>query len=322
MYMRPRRRRFPFPAGGKWSILGKKKGGRPVLDFRMDTFLEVCRCRNYTRAAENLNITQPAVTQHIQYLQNYYGVKLFIYRNKQLTLTPEGELLQRAALTMRHDEEKLKRDMGDLKAGRRSIRFGATLTIGEYLLPQRVADYMKRNPATDVHMVVEDTKSLLRRLNEGELDFAVVEGYFHKSEYDYILWSYEPYICVRSPGYPLPEGPLHLRDLFSQELILRNDGSGTRDVLVKALEGMNYHLSDFRHIIEISDLFVIKELVKRGCGITFLYHKAVERELADGSILQVELADFQVSHEFTFLWRKDSVFEEEFRQVFRELSGQ
>ena len=290
-----------------------------MLDFRMDTFLEVCRCRNYTRAAENLNITQPAVTQHIQYLQNYYGVKLFIYRNKQLTLTPEGELLQRAALTMRHDEEKLKRDMGDLKAGRRSIRFGATLTIGEYLLPQRVADYMKRNPATDVHMVVEDTKSLLRRLNEGELDFAVVEGYFHKSEYDYILWSYEPYICVRSPGYPLPEGPLHLRDLFSQELILRNDGSGTRDVLVKALEGMNYHLSDFRHIIEISDLFVIKELVKRGCGITFLYRKAVEKELAEGSLCQVALTDFQISHEFTFLWRKNSAFETELRETSRAL---
>ena len=77
----------------------------------------------------------------------------------------------------------------------------------------------------------------------------------------------------------------------------------------------------FRHLTEVSDLFVIKELVKEGCGITFLYRKAVERELADGSILQVELADFQVSHEFTFLWRKNSVFEEEFRQVFRELSG-
>lgn len=322
MYMRLRRRRFPFPAGGKWSILGKREGGRPVLDFRMDTFLEVCRCSNYTRAAENLNITQPAVTQHIQYLQNYYGVKLFVYHNKQLTLTKEGELLRNAALTMRHDEEKLKRDMQDLKAGRRSIRFGATLTIGEYLLPERVADYMKRNPATDVHMVVEDTKSLLRRLNDGELDFAVVEGYFRKSEYDYILWSHEPYICVRGAGFSLPEGPLHLRDLFGRELILRNDGSGTRDVLVKALEGMNHHLCDFRHIIEISDLFVIKELVKRGCGITFLYRKAVERELADGSILQVELADFQVSHEFTFLWRKHSVFESEFRQVFWDLSGE
>ena len=120
----------------------------------------------------------------------------------------------------------------------------------------------------------------------------------------------------------LREGADWLEGFDAQELIMRNDGSGTRDVLVKALEGMNHHLSDFRHIIEISDLFVIKELVKRGCGITFLYRKAVERELADGSILQVELADFQVSHEFTFLWRKHSVFEEEFRQVFRDLSGQ
>ena len=59
-----------------------REGGRPVLDFRMDTFLEVCRCRNYTRAAEHLNITQPAVTQHIQYLQNYYGARLFVYHNK------------------------------------------------------------------------------------------------------------------------------------------------------------------------------------------------------------------------------------------------
>ncbi|WP_297213941.1 LysR family transcriptional regulator [uncultured Flavonifractor sp.] len=302
--------------------MGSWEGGSVVLDFRMDTFLEVCRWGNYTRAAEQLNITQPAVTQHIQYLQHYYGVRLFIYRSKQLTLTPEGELLLRAARTMRHDEEKLKRDMLDLKAGRRSIRFGATLTIGEYLLPERVADYMARHPDTHIQMVVEDTKRLLRRLNEGELDFAVVEGYFHKSEYDFILWSHEPYICVCGADYPLPAGPLHLGELLDQVLLLRNDGSGTRDVLVKALEGMNHHLSDFRHITEISDLFVIKELVKRGRGITFLYRKAVERELADGSIRQVELADFRISHEFTFLWRKDSVFEEEFRQVFLELSGQ
>ena len=80
-----------------------------MLDFRMDTFLAVCRHRNYTRAAEELNITQPAVTQHIQYLQSYYGVKLFSYQNKRLALTEEGELLRNAALCMLHDEEKLKR---------------------------------------------------------------------------------------------------------------------------------------------------------------------------------------------------------------------
>ena len=92
-------------------------------------------------------------------------------------------------------------------------------------------------------------------------------------------------------------------------------------MLVKSLEGMNHHLSDFQHITEVSDLFAIKELVKRDCGLTFLYRKAVEQELADGSVRQVELADFQVSHEFNFLWRKGSVFEAEFRQIFLELSS-
>ena len=176
-----------------------------MLDFRMDTFLAVCRHRNYTRAAEELNITQPAVTQHIQYLQSYYGVKLFSYQNKRLALTEEGELLRNAALCMLHDEEKLKRDVKDLRLGRRSIRFGATLTIGEYLLPERLAAYMKRNPRVDVHMLVENTQILLRMINDGELDFAVVEGYFRKSEYDYIIWSQEPYVCVCAAAHPLAQ---------------------------------------------------------------------------------------------------------------------
>lgn len=292
-----------------------------MLDFRMETFLAVCRHLNYTRAAEELNITQPAVTQHIQYLQGYYGVKLFTYHSKRLTLTAGGELLRGAALSMLHDEEKLKRDLKDLQAGRRSLRFGATLTIGEYLLPGPLAAYMKRNPRVDIHMVVENTHTLLHQLNDGQLDFAVVEGYFRKNEYDHILWSREPYICVCAAGHPLPSPAPALEDLFQQDLILRDPGSGSRDVLVRALEGRNHHLGDFRHIIEVSDLFAIKELVKAGCGVTFLYRKAVERELAEGSLRQVPLTDFSLSHEFTFLWRKNSVFEAEFRAVFRELAG-
>ena len=157
-------------------------------------------------------------------------------------------------------------------------------------------------------------------LHDGLRDFAVVEGYFHKSEYDHILWSHEPYICVCGPGYLLPAGPLHLRDLFSHRLILRNDGSGTRDVLVKSLEGMNHHLSDFQHIIEVSDLFAIKELVKRGCGLTSLYRKAVEQELADGPVRQVELGAFQGSPECNFWWGSGACFEADLRQLFPVLS--
>ena len=133
-----------------------------MQDFRMETFLAVCRLGSYTRAAEELNITQPAVTQHIQHLQTYYGVRLLDYRSKRLTLTPEGELLRRAALTMRHDEEKLKRELADLRQGRRALRFGATLTVGEYLLPPRLAAYLKANPDVELHMTVDNTRKIGR----------------------------------------------------------------------------------------------------------------------------------------------------------------
>ena len=290
-----------------------------MLDFRMETFLEACRTLNFTRAAEALNITQPAVTQHIQYLEKYYGTELFEYRNKQLRLTPAGEQLRWAATAMVHDEQKLKRDLQDLENVRQSLRFGATLTIGEYALPARLAKFLHRHPQTDVHMLVDNTQNLLNSLNEGKLDFAVVEGYYTKSEFDSLLWTMEPYICVCSSRHALPPQPLTLSGMFRENLILRNPGSGSREVLERVLGEKGCRFSDFRHIVEIRDLLVIKELVKADCGITFLYQKAVEKELQEGSIQKVRLADFEVYHEFTFLWRKGSIYEAEFHSIFREL---
>ena len=290
-----------------------------MLDFRIKTFLSVCRHRNYTRAAEELSITQPAVTQHIQFLQEYYNVKLFLYANRQLTLTREGEMLRDAATTMFHNEEKLKRDFRDLKAGHRAIRFGATRTIGEYVLPAQLARFMKRNPTIRVHMEVENTETLLGMVDDGRLDFAIVEGYFRKGEYDCILWSREPFICVCAPDYPLPAPQPKLTDLMGERLIFRSSGSGSRAVLERTLEGRNHHLSDFEQLVEVSDLYAIKELVKVGCGITFLYRRAAERELEEGTLMEVPIQDFDVRHEFNFIWRKDSVFEADFRMFCREL---
>lgn len=292
-----------------------------MLDYRIETFLSVCQCLNYTRAAERLNITQPAVTQHIQYLQERYGAKLFTYHNKQLALTSAGETLRAAAVTMLHDVERLKRDLQAQQAGTCSLRFGATLTIGAYALPQRLAAYLKRHPEVDVHLLVENTQVLLRELGEGRLDFALVEGYFPKDEYDFLPWTVEPYVCVCAAGHPLPEGELRLEHLFDENLILRNPGSGSREVLVRVLEERNFRPADFRHVIEISDLALIKELVKADCGITFLYRRAAERECAEGSLQEVPLSDFHVEHDFTFLWRKGSIFEAEFRRFFHELCG-
>ena len=83
-----------------------------MLDFRMDTFLAVCRCMNYTRAAELLNITQPAVSQHIRYLEGEYQTKLFVQKGKRIELTESGELLKQTVLRMQHDVLHLKKEIG------------------------------------------------------------------------------------------------------------------------------------------------------------------------------------------------------------------
>ncbi|MGI6068908.1 MAG: LysR substrate-binding domain-containing protein [Blautia sp.] len=171
-------------------------------------------------------------------------------------------------------------------------------------------------------MVVDNTQHLLAALNQGELDFAVVEGYFKKSEFESRLWTLEPYICICAGNHVLSQEEPALEDMFEERLIMRNPGSGSREVLERVLEEHNCHLTDFHHVVEISDIHVIKELVKEDCGISFLYRKAVEKELEEGSIRQVTLKNFQVSHEFNFLWRKGSIFSEEFHMIFQELCGE
>ena len=113
-----------------------------MLDFRMDTFLAVCETMNFTRAAEQLRLTQPAVSQHIHLLEEHYGSKLFTYQGKRLALTAAGALLRDAARTMRHDEAYLAQQLQALAGTARPLCLGATLTVAEYALPEQMAAYL------------------------------------------------------------------------------------------------------------------------------------------------------------------------------------
>jgi LysR family transcriptional regulator, transcriptional activator of the cysJI operon len=288
-----------------------------MQDFRMDTFLTVCRLLNYTKAAEELHITQPAVSQHIRYLEDYYEVRLIRFEGKKLCLTDEGCLLRNAATTMRHDEIILREQ---LKMGKhRKLVFGATLTIGDFVLPSVLARFMNKNPETEVRMTVDNTETLLKQIDSGELDFAVIEGYFHKAEYDYKVYSAENYIAVCSAAYKFQQEPKILSDLFSEPIILREQGSGTREIFERHMEERNCSVRDFRQIIEIGSISAIKLLAAESCGITFLYEAAAKRELESGTLRQIPLSDFEVRHNFTFVWRKNSIFDDRYHDVFDEL---
>lgn len=290
-----------------------------MLDFRMETFLTVCRYMNFTRASEKLNITQPAVSQHIRFLEKHYNTKLFRYEGKKLRLTGAGEILRNASLAMMHDEQSMQNEMQKTEQ-EAEIRFGATRTIGDAVMGQVLEKYLARYPQARIHMEVENTHDLLVRLDEGRIDFALVEGFFKKTEYDFQIFSREKYIAVCSPDYTFRDTPDCIEKLFQERLLLREEGSGTREVLERCLEAHNLSIQDFAKRMEVGSMQTIKELTKAGCGITFLYEAAVRRELEEGSLRQIPLQDFPVTHEFAFIWRRGSIYADWYRELFRRFS--
>ncbi|MBL4931822.1 LysR substrate-binding domain-containing protein [Clostridium paridis] len=289
-----------------------------MLDFRIDTFLTVCKYMNFTKAAEVLCITQPAVSQHIKYLEKCYDTKLFEYEGKKISLTESGKMLYETVATMKHDEQYLKEKINHEKLGIRNLKFGATLTIGEFILPPKLSDFLNKNNNMKITMIVENTEELLYKLEHGEIDFALVEGYFVKNEYDFIVYSREKYICIAGKDYKLKKPSHVLEDLLEETLIVREKGSGTRDIFEKNLERQNLTIDDFSKVIEIGNINAIKHLVKDNNGITALYEIAVKEELDNGMLKKIEIEDLQKSHDFYFIWRKNSAFKSFYEKLAKE----
>ena len=287
-----------------------------MLDFRIMTFLEVCRTMNYTKAAENLNLTQPAVSQHIHWLEQQYGVKVFSYINKNLYLTEEGKQLQSAFKTMSLDISYLA---DSVKHKKRVLTFGTTPTVGTYLIPEPLKRYKDKFPDTNIFMHVRNTADLCRMIDDNVIDFAIVEGYVQKSDYSYLLYRSEKYLPVCSASFDITDKVKKMSDLLAFPLLIREKGSGNRDIIVRSLSRYNLSPEDFQSIIEINDIQAIKAMIAQGIGIGFLYHSAVKDDIASGKLKEIPLEDFDESHEFTFIWRKNSIYSEQFEKLFELL---
>lgn len=276
-----------------------------MLDHRLYTFLTLCETGNYTKTAEKLNMTQPAVTQHIQFLEAYYQVKLIAGKGKDFSLTKEGRALQEYAKILKANSERIPPLLHRIKRRAKPLNFGATLTIGEYMIPSILYRICKEDPEIDISMAVDNTDILQKMLWEGEIDFALLEGNFDRNQYEFKLISDEEFIGVCSPKNTIASKPIELEDLLEQNLILREPGSGTRDILEKALHSRNLKIKDFRRTIEIGNMHAIKELCHQNIGITFMYREAVKKELSQGYLKEIPLQNIKITHPFSFVYLKD-----------------
>ncbi len=279
-----------------------------MIDFRHETFLALCAIGSYTKTAKYLHLSQPAVTQHIQHLEEQYGCQLVRYESKKLTLTPEGEELRQLLTRIAADGQRFRRTLANQGRGREDVFFGATLTIGEYLMPGIICVMLKDNPRLNVHMEVGNSQVLLAKLRRGELDFALIEGIIDKSKYHSRLFSLEPFVPVCSPNSPLAFGPVSFEELLQYPLILREKGSGTREILENILKQYNYSPASFQNIIEIGNMAAIKQLVASDIGISFMYEIAARKEIQQGELAVIHIAGFSATRQFNFVFLPDSAY--------------
>lgn len=290
-----------------------------MLDFRTETFLTVCQTMNFTAAARQLNITQPAVSQHIHFLEEQYHTSLFIYQNKQLFLTRSGEILRRHLLTMKNDEKAVMEELKNNITGIETLSIGVTMTIGEYAIVDKLAGFLIQHPEINIHLHYGNTLQLLKLLNSGQISMAIVEGNYPKEYYSHKKYSTEDYIAVCAASHHfMTDHPYTMNDLVHERLLVREEGSGTRNILEQSLMTHGLHISDFIHYIEIENMHTIIGLLKRDCGISFLYKIAVEKELHSGILKEIPLDDFKMQHDFDIIWGKHSVYSDKYLSICEE----
>ncbi len=267
-----------------------------MLDYRIKTFLTLYDEMSYHRTAERLNMTQPGVTHHIHYLENYYGAKLFSYDGKTLSRTKNAEILKRHIDSMLAEEREIFREFSQKE--KLVLNVGATKTIGEFVLVPVVREFLK-DENHSINLTVDNTETLLRMLENAELDFAVVEGIFDKSKYQYHLFRKEKFVGICAKNHPFAGRSVKLDQIFAQTLLIREPGSGTRRLLEQAISDKGFTLERFRRVVSVGNFSVITDMVTRDQAITFAYEPIAHSSRA---LATFEVEDMEIKGEFNFVY--------------------
>lgn len=283
-----------------------------MLDYRINTFLTLCECMNYRKTAEILHISQPAVTQQIHYLENQYGQKLFEYENRRLVKTEAAAVLEKYARAAKLQEKDLREKLENNPI--HSLRIGATKTIGDYYLKGHIRRYLQGSDNA-LTLIVDNTETLLRMLEENELDFSVVEGFFDKTRFDNILLRREPFVGICRRNHPFAGREVTMDELLQETIIHREDGSGTRAILEQELRGYNESLQRFQRRICISSFNVILDLVKQGFGVSFVYNILAD---SDPELAKFSIRGESVVREFNIVYLKYADMGEKIKSFFKK----
>ncbi len=278
-----------------------------MVDSKLLTFISVARLKNYTRVAEFLNMTQPAVTQHIKQLEEYYRVQLIKKKGRQIILTEEGEMLLKYAKELEANSLKFQRALINKSAVVKRYNIGATLTIGEFVLPGLLGEHKRLYDNIDIILHVYNLEEIIKRLSYGQFDVGIVEGPFDKTRFKYKKLKDDELVLAVSPLSNLTENEeVELADIITGgKLIMREKGSGTRVIFENKLLELGINLEEVKVYMEVGSIGAIKSLVRANLGYTVISREAVRQETEAGTLKIIPIKGVRISREFNIIYLDD-----------------
>jgi DNA-binding transcriptional LysR family regulator len=266
-------------------------------------FTVVADQMSFSRAAEALYISQPAVSKAVRELEKQLGVALFERGAGRMTLTEAGSLLHergRAILAIEQTAEEDLQALAGLQAG--VLRIGASTTIATYLLPPVIAAFLGSHPTIDLRLTIRNTQAIVSLLLDYRLDVALVEGPVADARIRSEPWRPDELVVIAAPDHPLVRSaggaPVPADRLRGELFMVREPGSGTREVAEAALAQKGIRLA---RTVQLGSTEAVKEAVAAGLGLAILSQAAIADQLSLGKLAVLPLADLAITRVFTRL---------------------
>lgn len=279
----------------------------PLENFRLRVFRTVAQTGGFRKAAETLFLTQPAVTLQIKALEEEVGTQLFDRAGQRIELTRAGRVLQGYAERLQELAGEAEREVAKLRGEYLGeLRIGASTTIAQYVLPRLIGEFLEANAGIRPAILGANTEVVLNNVGDGSLAVGLVEGPAMRRDLHVEPFLTDVLTLIVPPRHEFGEGGGEVRasSLQGEPLILRENGSGTRRIVERALKRAGLNLKKLRVAMELDSTEAIKSAVEAGLGVGFVPRRATRKEIELGTLREIAVDGLDLEREFSLVYRR------------------
>ena len=274
-----------------------------MFDFRLKVFDTVAKRLNFTKAANELNITQPAVTKHIKEIELNLNIKLFERNGTKIKLTKAGEILLKYTEEIFAIYQKMEFEIGQLQEKQKgTLRLGASTTIAQYVLPPILAEFRKRFPEIQLSLVIQNSEKIEDLLANHKIDVGLIEAQIKNRTFHYFPFMKDEIVLVSRQNHSIStKNNIKLDDLKHIPLVFREPGSGTLETIDLALKSKNIKLNELNIEIQLGSTESIKSYLLHSDALAFLSIQSILQELKNQTLTVIDIRNLDIEREFNFI---------------------